>query len=405
MRYSVLIPTKNRLSLLRLAVQSVLDQDYTDWEIVVSDNASTEPVAEYVSSLGDPRVRYTRSEQAIPVTENWNRAFQHCSGDYVAMLGDDDALLPGYMRRNQEVLAAFGDPEVVFVQGVQYAYPGVIPGRDAAFLQVANCEFLADQREAFVLDAAAARAAARDAFAFRVAYPFNMQYFLVKRTAMLRLAEDGRFYRSPYPDYYAANLLMLEAEKIIVQPLPLVAVGISPKSFGFYYFNRREDEGVDFLRNIPLEEEVEPVRSVIVPGTDMNTSWLIAVETAARRARGDVVPPVRHWRYRFMQFRHAYADGNRRFGEFREFLARFGRPIERLGWTALHVLVALQRRILVRKRIAPRLLNWIHAAYPNVWIYSSAASATDILQLARQFAPDAFLDQYLDARAMQHGRG
>lgn len=64
MRYSVLIPTKNRLSLLRLAIQSVLDQDYGDWEIVVSDNAPTEPVAEYVSSLQDARLRYTREEVA-----------------------------------------------------------------------------------------------------------------------------------------------------------------------------------------------------------------------------------------------------------------------------------------------------------------------------------------------------
>ena len=63
MKFSILIPTRNRLDLLRYAVDSVRRQDYDDWEIVVSDNASTQDVAGYVRGLGDARVRYFRSDR------------------------------------------------------------------------------------------------------------------------------------------------------------------------------------------------------------------------------------------------------------------------------------------------------------------------------------------------------
>jgi hypothetical protein len=61
-RFSALIPTKDRLSLLRLAVQSVRDQDYDDWEIVVSDNAPAGPALPFFESLQDPRVGCTRTD-------------------------------------------------------------------------------------------------------------------------------------------------------------------------------------------------------------------------------------------------------------------------------------------------------------------------------------------------------
>ena len=95
MKFSILLPTRERLELLRHAVESVRLQDDADWEVVISDNASSQDVAGYVASLGDVRVRYSRTDKLLPVTENWNRALEMSQGEYLIMLGDDDALLPG----------------------------------------------------------------------------------------------------------------------------------------------------------------------------------------------------------------------------------------------------------------------------------------------------------------------
>ena len=98
MKFSILLPTRNRLDLLKLAIESVRRQDYEDWEIVVSDNASVDDISAFVLGLRDARLRARRSEQLIPVTDNWNASVDMARGDYVIMLGDDDALLPGALR-------------------------------------------------------------------------------------------------------------------------------------------------------------------------------------------------------------------------------------------------------------------------------------------------------------------
>lgn len=57
MKFSVLLPTRNRLTFLRYAIESVRRQPETDWEIIVSDNASEEDIAGYVLGIGDARDR------------------------------------------------------------------------------------------------------------------------------------------------------------------------------------------------------------------------------------------------------------------------------------------------------------------------------------------------------------
>lgn len=107
MKFSLLIPTRNRLNLLKYAVASVLSQSYNDWEIIISDNASTEDIKGYVSSLNEPRIKYSRSEEFLSITENWNRCIDLCTGDYVIMIGDDDILLKNHfqiMRNLIEIL-------------------------------------------------------------------------------------------------------------------------------------------------------------------------------------------------------------------------------------------------------------------------------------------------------------
>src|ERR1700733_1385243 len=124
MKISVLLPTRDRLDLLRHAVASVTRLEDTDYEVVISDNCSSGDVEGYASSLNDVRVRYVRTPELLSVTENWNNALAHCTGDYVLMLGDDDALLDGYFTRTRRLIAEFDDPQVIYHSALLYSYPG-----------------------------------------------------------------------------------------------------------------------------------------------------------------------------------------------------------------------------------------------------------------------------------------
>jgi glycosyltransferase involved in cell wall biosynthesis len=103
---TVVIPTYNRRRLLSASLRSVLDQDFQDVEIIVSDNASTDDTAEYVASIGDPRLRYERTAENIGLFGNLSRALELGSGRYRVMLPDDDLMLPGNLSAKVAFLDA-----------------------------------------------------------------------------------------------------------------------------------------------------------------------------------------------------------------------------------------------------------------------------------------------------------
>lgn len=94
--FSIAIPAYKKRYLAE-AIDSVLHQSYSYFEIVVVDDCSPEDLGEVVGQFDDPRVHYYRNKTncgAVNVVENWNICLNYCQGDYVICMGDDDRLLP-----------------------------------------------------------------------------------------------------------------------------------------------------------------------------------------------------------------------------------------------------------------------------------------------------------------------
>jgi hypothetical protein len=143
--------------------------------------------------------------------------------------------------------------------------------------------------------------------AFRVTFGFNMQHYVVSRKMVEALATKGEFYQSPYPDYYAANALLLQSERTLVVPQPLVVIGISPKSFGYFYYNNRESEGDGFLKNIPEPGLRQRLEQIVLPGSSMTSCWLYAMEAVKQNfdPRGRL--RIDYRRYRLLQVYAVYS--------------------------------------------------------------------------------------------------
>ena len=356
---SVLLPTRNRLEYLRYAIETVRRQDDGDWEIVVSDNDSEEDIAGHVAGLGDARIRYVRTASFVPVTDNWNTALKHSRGRYVVMLGDDDGLMPGYVAAIRELLRRFGDPDVVYQSAWLFSYPGVQPSEPEGFLQAYGYStFLRGAREPFVLDRATAREMVGHAMRFRARHGFNMQFSTVSRRLIDELAPQGPFFQSAFPDYYATNVLFLTARNIVVEPRPLVAIGVTPKSYGFFHLNAQESAGRAFLAGARSDEDAGPPRLADMPGTNINTGWLSAIEAISERY-GALVPaaPARR-RFRTLQAVHVYSGvlSDTVPAEQRRELERHLRPWER---RLAGVLVGALRR--VRGRTPARLRHLFYS--------------------------------------------
>ena len=91
-RVSVVIPTYNRGNLIGQAIDSVLAQSYSDFEIIVSDDGSTDDTAARVARYGD-RVRYVRTANG-GVAHARNVGTREARGDYLAYLDSDDRYYP-----------------------------------------------------------------------------------------------------------------------------------------------------------------------------------------------------------------------------------------------------------------------------------------------------------------------
>lgn len=112
MRFSVCIPTYNRAAFLPKAIESVLSQSHTDFELVVLDNASTDETSDLLKQITDPRVRVFANEMTISMYANHNLCVQKAQEDWIVFLHSDDALLPGALATMAEY-AARGDCAVV----------------------------------------------------------------------------------------------------------------------------------------------------------------------------------------------------------------------------------------------------------------------------------------------------
>ena len=103
-RVSIVIPTYNRSAIVRRAIDSVLDQTFTDLEIIIVDDGSTDDTREALAAYPD-RVRYVRQENAGPAAAR-NHGMLLARGDYIGFLDSDDAYLPQNVEKHLRVFEA-----------------------------------------------------------------------------------------------------------------------------------------------------------------------------------------------------------------------------------------------------------------------------------------------------------
>lgn len=102
------MPTRNGAAFIAQALESLLAQDHREFEIVVSDNASTDDTADIVRGFArrDSRVRHERIEETLSAAQNFDRVFGLTTGPYFMWAADDDLWDPSYVRRCAAALDA-----------------------------------------------------------------------------------------------------------------------------------------------------------------------------------------------------------------------------------------------------------------------------------------------------------
>lgn len=103
LQVSVVMPTRNRRTMLERAVRSVADSQYSNWQLVVVDDGSTDGTPNYLASLDDPRIVVVRSEGEGAAAAR-NRGLDKATGTWVTFLDDDNVMSPFWPK----AIADFG---------------------------------------------------------------------------------------------------------------------------------------------------------------------------------------------------------------------------------------------------------------------------------------------------------
>lgn len=112
---SVCIRTRNRVNYLREAVQSVLEQTFTEWELLISDDDSSDGTVDYCETLrNDPRIRICRHVPGLGAAGNWRFCLQQSRGTYFVALDDDNRFLPTFLESCVAALRQFPDATYAF---------------------------------------------------------------------------------------------------------------------------------------------------------------------------------------------------------------------------------------------------------------------------------------------------
>jgi len=117
---SVVIKSYNHAPYIAQTIQSVLDQSFQDFEIVVTDDGSTDATPDVIRSFRDRRIHFERFEHNRGISTAMNATVARARGELIAILNSDDYALPGrletqvaFLREHPNVAAVFGAPRQV----------------------------------------------------------------------------------------------------------------------------------------------------------------------------------------------------------------------------------------------------------------------------------------------------
>lgn len=111
MKFSVCIPNFNYEKYVGRTVQSVLSQTYSDFEVLVSDNASTDGSVALINSIGDPRVKVRVNACNVGFAGNLDRAGRMAKGDVMILLSSDDMMRPTALETYRSLYGALKPDE------------------------------------------------------------------------------------------------------------------------------------------------------------------------------------------------------------------------------------------------------------------------------------------------------
>ena len=220
-KYSILIPTYQKAKYLYFTIKSVLDNNYKDFELIISDDYSTDKTSEVLQLINDERVKIIKPPFKLTQTKNYEFMLNYASGEWISILGDDDGILPNFFEQLDKHIDKHRDIEAIHTKVATYYWDNV---QDLYGDRVVDYQNFRAKPE--IKNSKLSLFLSLAGILVRTDVPMIYTTGLIKRTLMNRIKKKSEnfFFHSLIPDYYSMVCILYETRKYLQINEPIISI-------------------------------------------------------------------------------------------------------------------------------------------------------------------------------------
>ena len=114
MKISIVTASYNYQDYIKETIQSVLDQTYSDWELIIVDDCSTDNSVDVIKSFSDDRIKLFINEKNLGLAQTVKRGVEYATGDWIVFLESDDLITSDNIEKKVEIVKKYSDLNLIF---------------------------------------------------------------------------------------------------------------------------------------------------------------------------------------------------------------------------------------------------------------------------------------------------
>jgi glycosyltransferase involved in cell wall biosynthesis len=240
-KVSIIIPTLNRVHLLKYAIKSAIAQDYKDLEIVVCDDFSDDNTKETVESFKLKNIVYIKTPKRLNMADSFEFALSKASGEYLTFPTDAIYLLPDCISYAMEKLEENG-VKLAMSKNCVYCYSDWMEKVRRNTLQIPSFTF-----KTYLIDSKSVLKKFYDNIRESVV-PKSINSLCHRSVIEKAVGKQGRFFSQPVPDHTSAVSMLANTDKFIFIDKPLFLGSLSSSNIGASQSFNLGKGAQDFLR-------------------------------------------------------------------------------------------------------------------------------------------------------------
>mgnify|MGYP001094706621 CR=1 FL=1 len=255
-KYSILVPTYNKLEYLKFTIKSILSTNFQNFELIISNDHSTDDTDIYLSNLQDHRVKIIKPPIKLTQTKNYEYMLNFASGEWITIIGDDDGVTPNFFSTLEYLTNKYPEIKILKFKRAIYYWEGVSDlygDRVVYYENLKKKERIKNSKVQLILSILNINSA-QD-----LPMIYTSGFVKSELIANVKKKSNNFFFHSLVPDYYSMIALCLECKKYLFSETPIFWIGVSKKSAGRkrnIYFNKNKHYS-KVQKNIEINENLE----------------------------------------------------------------------------------------------------------------------------------------------------